>query len=374
MKRLVILSLTTALLLWTLTACGSVSTQATATPQEASQFGRVVSVSGQVLPVRRASLSFHLGGQLNQIAVLEGEQVVQGQELATLDRSELDLAVRAGRSALAGQQALLAQAQATPMPVDVAATKAQLEAAKAALQALETAPQARDLEEARLQVEVAKNALYATQLQGEIPGTLINMQQAARAQAAAAEQSLHITELQYERVKAGATQEALASARAAVSQAQAALERLQRGASAEDLATLRAAVDGAQVAVEQAQYQATQATLTAPFAGTVTQILVRTGEWVSPGIPVLTLADLSTLRIETTDLDQSDLARLRVGQSADLTFDALPNEVLRGKVSRIADMASASQGGTNFVVLIELDQPDTRLRWGMTAFVDIHVE
>jgi HlyD family secretion protein len=315
-----------------------------------------------------------LGGLLAELAVQEGQPVPAGERLAALERTELHLAVRAASSALAAQQARLAQAQATPMPVDVAAAKAQLEAAQAALHALESAPQPRDLEEARLQVEVAKNTLYATQLQGEIPGTPIHMQQAARAQAAAAEQTLHIVELQYERVKAGALRETLATARAAVEAAQATLQRLQRGAGAEELAALRAAVDGAQVAVEQAQYQLAQATLTAPFAGTVAQVLARAGEIVAPSTPILTLADLSSLRVETTDLDQTDLARVRVGQTVDLTFDALPNEVLHGRVARIADVALASQGGTSFGLFIQLDQPDARLRWGMTAFVDIYVE
>jgi len=354
-------------------ACGS-SSQATLTPPTQAETGGAVSVSGKVVPARWAGLGLGAGGRLAVLKVQEGQRVEAGQELAGLETDELELAVRAAQQALAGQQARLAQARATPAAADVAAARAQLEAAQAALHALETAPQARDLEEARLQVEVAKNTLYATQLQGDVPGVPVNAQRAARAQAAAAEQSLHIAELQYERVKAGATSEALAAARATVSQAEAALERLQRGASREEIAALQAAVDAAQVGVEQAQWQLGQARLAAPFAGNVTLVTARVGEFVAPGALVLTLADLGTLRIETTDLDQTDLARVRVGQVADLTFDALPNEVLQGRVTRIADMATAGQGGTNFTLVVELHKPDVRLRWGMSAFVDIRVE
>ena len=78
--------------------------------------------------------------------------------------------------------------------------------------------------------------------------------------------------------------------------------------------------------------------------------------------------------METTDLDESDLALVRVGQVAELAFDALPNEVLAGHVTRIAEMSTAGQGGTSFVLIVELDQSDPRLRWGMSAFVDIRVQ
>lgn len=357
-----------------LCACASPTSSPTPTPQAAVQSGRVVSVSGKVVPARWASLSFGIGGRLSEVCVQEGQKVNAGQVLAVLDSAQLQLAVQAAAEEVAVQQALLAQAQAEPAAADLAAAQAQVAAAKAALTALEQAPKPRDLEEARLQLEQAKNTLWAIQLEGNVPGLPESSQQAARARAAAAEQVVRLAELQYERVKEGASKEALASARAAVAQAEAVLDQLQRGANPEELDSLRAAGRRAQVAVEQAQWQLAQATLTAPFAGTVTQIAARAGEMITPGIPVLILADLDTLRVETTDLDEGDLALLRVGQRADLTFDALPNQVLSAHVTRIADMSTTGQGGTSFVLVIELDQPDPRLRWGMAAFVDIRIQ
>jgi HlyD family secretion protein len=334
----------------------------------------VVSVSGRVVPMRWAALGTPRGGRLASILVQEGQRVQPGQELAAFEHADVDLAVRAANESLLAQKAELARAQATPVAVDEQAAKAQLQAAKAALNMLQSYPQARDLEEARLQVEYARNMLYATQLEGNIPGIPVSAQQAARAKAAAAEQSLRIAEVQYERVKAGAPQDNLATAHSAVAQFQAALDRLQRGASTEELDALRAAVGAAQVTLEQAQLQVAESRLAAPFAGTVVQISARAGEWTAPGAPVLILGDLTSLRIETTDLDQTDLGRVQVGQAADLTFDALPDAVLRGTVARIADMSPPGQGGASFTLFVNLDQPDPRLRWGMTAFVDIRLE
>ena len=92
------------------------------------------------------------------------------------------------------------------------------------------------------------------------------------------------------------------------------------------------------------------------------------------GQPVVFLGDLSHLRIETTDLNEADIWAIAVGQDVTLTFDGLPGKALSGQVSRIAPMASIEQGGTNYTVVVELDEQDPGLRWGMTAYVDITVK
>jgi multidrug resistance efflux pump len=112
----------------------------------------------------------------------------------------------------------------------------------------------------------------------------------------------------------------------------------------------------------------------APFAGTVGAVNVRVGELIASGQPLITLGDLTTLRVETTDLDEIDVARVAVGQQADVTFDALPERVFTGRVVRISPMAEPGTGGVNYTVILELDELDPVIRWGMTAFVDIEVD
>jgi HlyD family secretion protein len=114
--------------------------------------------------------------------------------------------------------------------------------------------------------------------------------------------------------------------------------------------------------------------LTAPFEGTVGLVHVREGEEVLPGQTVLVLGDLSDLRVETTDLDEIDVAVVQPGQAVDLTFDALPDKVLPGRVVRVASMATPGQGATTYTVIIDFEETDPALRWGMTAFVDIVTE
>jgi multidrug resistance efflux pump len=112
----------------------------------------------------------------------------------------------------------------------------------------------------------------------------------------------------------------------------------------------------------------------APFAGTVGMVDTRVGALVVSGQPLVTLGDLDTLRVETTDLDEIDVVKVYVGQQVDVSFDALPEQVFAGEVTRISPMAAPGSGGVNYTVVIALDDVDPAVKWGMTAFVDIEVE
>jgi HlyD family secretion protein len=90
--------------------------------------------------------------------------------------------------------------------------------------------------------------------------------------------------------------------------------------------------------------------------------------------PVVALGDLSSLRVETTDLRETDVGRIAVGQEVDITFDALPDTLLKGHVVYISPKASSEQGGVNYTTIIEFDEFDPQLRWGMTAYVNITVD
>jgi len=153
---------------------------------------------------------------------------------------------------------------------------------------------------------------------------------------------------------------------------------LRAGPTAEAVAAAEAQVEQAEAALAQARSALEDASLRAPFDGMVTAVSVREGEMVAaagfPVSPVITIGDLSHLRIETTDLSEMDIAKVEVGQEVAVTFDALPEKSLRGRVSKIAPMATLEAGGTNYTATIELEEADPDLRWGMTAFVDIIIQ
>jgi multidrug efflux pump subunit AcrA (membrane-fusion protein) len=111
-------------------------------------------------------------------------------------------------------------------------------------------------------------------------------------------------------------------------------------------------------------------TLSAPWAGTVMNILVHRGDTVTPGAPVANLGDLSRLRVETTDVDEYLVAQVHRGQPVTVRVDALNGRILQGYVRSVAsDPQPGAQGTTTlqYPVVIDLVENPPDLRPGMTV-------
>jgi HlyD family secretion protein len=386
MKKSVVAGLVVLAVL--LSGCGG-SAEETATPEAEMEFVPVVSVTGEVVPAVWATVSAQTGGTVMEVLVEPGDEVAAGAPLARLDPTEARLAMQQAEASLEAAQAQLALVEAGPRPGEVAAAQAQIEAAQAALaQAAAQRDQltagATEAEIAAAEAEVVAAELTRKvaedqydQIQGKIHGWI---EQEAILQLRAAEEALEAAQARLTQVQDGAgaqiraAQAAVQAAEAQQDVAQAQLDLLQAGATAEEIAVAQAAVAQAAAALETARVAIDRSEVRAPFGGTVGAVPVRTGELVAPGQPLVTLGDLTTLLVETTDLDEIDVARVAVGQQAALTFDALPERVFTGRVTRISPMAEPGAGGVHYTAIIVLDEIAPAIRWGMTAFVDIEVE
>jgi HlyD family secretion protein len=198
------------------------------------------------------------------------------------------------------------------------------------------------------------------------------------------------------RVRAGATPEEVAQAQADVVQAQAELAGLLAGATDEEIAVSEAGVEIAQSGVEiaiasldvqQANVEASQAQvdaaqvnldqtiLTAPFDGVVGSLDIQEGEIITGGIEAIALGDTSTWQIETDDLTEIDVVNVQPGAEVAINVDALPDETLQGQVVRITPRSETKAGDQTYTVLIDITRGDTsRLKWGMTTFVEIEMD
>jgi HlyD family secretion protein len=134
-----------------------------------------------------------------------------------------------------------------------------------------------------------------------------------------------------------------------------------------DLQRAQALLDSAKAALEA------QSALTAPFNAIVVAVDTVAGETVVPGRVVVTLGDLSKFRVETTDLSELDVTRVKVGQTAKVFIEAL-NKEMEGRVVDIALVSSTLGGDVVFTVTIELNDQPQGLRWGMSADVTIETE
>jgi len=148
------------------------------------------------------------------------------------------------------------------------------------------------------------------------------------------------------------------------------VKRLKLSVPHEVIEMADAKVQRAQASVEIAQANLAQGTLVAPRDGVVTSLSVTPGEFVQSDQAVVTLATLSTLQIETTDLSERDIPNVRIGDAANIFVEAL-NKNFSGKVISISPIADTAGGDVVFKVTIAPDKQLEGLLWGMTAEVEI---
>jgi HlyD family secretion protein len=294
----------------------------------------VVSGTGQIKPKTYANLGATAMGRITHLYVKEGDLVKKGQTVATIENIQQEANVT-------GQQAAIAAAQ-TDIAADVAAEKtaeANIEKAKA------------DLEQKRLDWE-REQGLYTAGI---------------------------VSKSDYD-VKKDAYDTDVATLNqcmAALNQAKAQTDSL-RGHLKTQIATLRSFQNALDLTMA-----------VAPFDGIVTNEPVREGETVVEGIQntegstFMTLADMSVITAEVK-VDETDIVNIRIGQSVDVSVDALPGKVFKGHVTLAGDQAllrstgqatlqstTGTEEAKDFKVIVTLDEPSSDLRPGLSATAKI---
>jgi HlyD family secretion protein len=377
-----------------------------------------VQVLGAFIAPHQAALTFKGSGRIAEIRVKEGALVKQGDTLAVLETTELQLAVQQAQAALAGVQARLSQAKA---PSNIIAAQAALAAAQKNYDKLSAGPTASDLAAAQAALAAAQRSYnlvragptrdQLAQLKAQVDNAqaALNQAQAAYDKIGGATnpyiglypQSLQLQTATnnytaalgaYNNALSHPTDAELAAAWGQVEQAQAALNRLTPdaaqlaaaqaqvqqaqaalGGTSDNTAAAQAAVDQAQAVLALAQQQVTNATLTAPFDGTVLTIGPHAGEMAGPTVPVMTLADLTHLQLQG-GLDQSALEQVRTGQAVTIVPDAFKDKTLTGKVSEVGWTASTVGGVVSVPLTIDVDPTDIPLRPGLSASALIRID
>ena len=197
-----------------------------------------------------------------------------------------------------------------------------------------------------------------------------------------------------------AAQEDLNNAKVALAAAQAAQDTPAMGAdgstapsdasaNANAVSTAQRNLASAQAALEQATAKAAARTVKAPSSGNIVELNAKVGATVtggtimgegdtSGGKQCMQIADLSKMKV-TVQVGEKDIAKIAVGQSANVTYPAFPDIVSQGTVTAIASVAnsdsgSGSGGSVTFNVDILIEAPDSRLKPGMTAEVSVVTE
>ncbi len=350
--------------------CGTAPTPAAKGTPTASPSEAAVTAKGSIVPAQYAKLSFSTGGTAVKVNVKEGDKVKAGDVLAQLDTKDLELAVKAAQDNLDLAQKSLTQAKVPASAEEISAAQAAYDSAVAALNRAQRGPTVEELKILKANLEKAKAALDQAQTAYDRAGGASNPyvgMMPTTLQLQSATLDYQIAQANYEKaLKLDST--SIEQAKSGVTQAKSTLDLKQKGPRAEDIAVAQVRVQQAQTGLEQAQAALAKAKLAAPFDGTITNVTVRAGELIQPGTPLFTLADLTQLRVETTDLDEFGAARVKIGQPVRIVVNAFTDKTLTGQVTNVASQSvTLSTGDISYVVTIALDNQDPELRWGMTV-------
>jgi len=290
----------------------------------------VLSASGYVVAHHKIAVGAKVMGRVNWIGVEKGDTVKEGQVLVRLEDSEFRAEVNQAKANLAAAQARLDQLRTGSRPQEKLKDRAAVLQAEANLKIAEAEYQRSE----RLYREgVASKAEFDSALA---------RRDTAAALLEAARQSSAMTDI---------------------------------GPRAEEIRAADAQVQQMKAALDYAQTQLAATEIKAPVGGTVLQRIVERGEMVTPSAfggsgartSVVDLADLTDLQIEL-DISQTDFARLKMNQRAEIIPEAYPNLRYTGFIEEIAPEANRAKSTVQ--VKVKVENPDEQLRPEMNARVN----
>lgn len=241
-----------------------------------------------------------VSGTVETVQVEDNQPVNKGDLLATLDDRDFVAAVNAAKAQLASARAGVASLQAHLIQQDTVIRQAQ--AAVAA-------------DEAALKLAKVNHARYRN-LATDGSGTVQAQQQA--------EAQLSVQLASRDKSQAG-----LQAARQQVDVLKADLEKA------------KATLAHAQAALDLARLKLSYTRITAPISGTIGQKSVRIGAFVNAGKPLLAIVPLEAVYI-SANFRETQLARVKTGQTVEIEVDALPGEALQGTVQSLGPASGVS--------------------------------
>jgi HlyD family secretion protein len=340
-----------------------------------------VGATGNVYTQQTVSLTWQTSGTVSQVDVAKGQQVTKETVLADLDQSSLPETVLSAATDLATAQKSLDDllnsntARATAELALITAEQTLQDDEKTAQSALYSRASQSTIDTAHANLIQAQDALdkaSAVYNQNKNRSSDDISYASALSNFAAAQQTYDSAQANYQYALDLPSALDIQSVNATVDVAQAAYqdakrawERVKDGPNADDVAAAEAKVAAAQAVLDEAK-------VTAPISGTITAIDTQTGDLVAAGTVAFTIDDLSHLYVDIS-VSEVDINQVKVGQTAEITFDAIADKTYTGKVTDIATEGTSSSGAVNYTATVELTDADAQIKPGMTASANITV-
>lgn len=292
--------------------------------------GTVLTVSGYVVAHHKIDVGAKVMGRVAWIGVEKGDKVQQGQVLVRLEDQEFRAQVNQAQANVAAAQARVDQLRSGSRPQEKLKDKAAVLQAEA------------NLRNAEAEYERMAQLYPAGVVSKSEVDRALMQRDGARAMVQAARQSSEMTNI---------------------------------GPRVEEIRAAAAEVRQFQAALDYARTQLASTEIKAPVSGTVLQRIVERGVMVTPSAvgesgartSVVSLADLSDLQIEL-DISQTDFARLKMNQRAEIIPEAFPNLKYTGFIAEIAPEANRAKATVQ--VKVKVENPDEQLRPEMNVRVN----
>jgi ABC exporter DevB family membrane fusion protein len=277
----------------------------------------IIVATGRVEPFIEVALANKIPGRIKAVLVRQGDLVEVGQPLILFDDEE-------NRTHFVLVQRRVATAEA-----EVTQARRALGVSQAQWVEIKSGSRPEEIERARAEVEQARQRAKNTEIERQRAKELsvrgsgsVSEYDAAETEAGVAQAKLRVTEETLKLVLAGSKPESVASARARVLEAAAGLTRAESR-----VAEAKAELDHAKAVLKTTVVESS-------VKGKVIRKMVEPGEAVDIGIPLMILGDLQKI-IVRAEVDETDVAKLALGQAAQITVDAYPGRVFPGTVIEI---------------------------------------
>ncbi len=168
-------------------------------------------------------------------------------------------------------------------------------------------------------------------------------------------------------------QQNIASGQIAVSAAQAQLAQTMAGSTPQAIAAQQAAVEQARANVQSINVQIANDTLTSPINGVVTVQNAKVGQTAVAGQTITSIISANNFEVDAY-VPETDIGKVAVGNAVSMTFDAFPGETFPGKVFYIDPAETIESGVVDYLVKVSFNAPDTRIKSGLTANLDINTQ
>lgn len=351
---------------------------------EPRPFNVAVSAQGVIEPARTVEVRAGITGRVREVYVREGDTVKAGQRLVRFETQDLEAQVQQARAQVVAMEAELAQVESqlageSGKTLAVQQAETQLQAAKMKLQDLLKGPSEAQIAQAEAQVaqaEIALNegirqleAMEALYEEGAVTKAAL---EDARARVESAKVQQQAAKKQYEALLEQPSREQVELAEAQVREAEMALAiaKEQEVLKEKSREAVKARLTQANTALRLAESALAKATVTSSENGVVTAVSVKEGAVVTEGMPLVVISASDGMRVRAK-VDETDIARVKVGQRVTFSTDAMWGETFFGVVSEIAPQAVHDGITPGFHVLIDVDDPGNDLRSGMSADVEI---